>query len=217
MSPAVRKFLPASGVLFLSLIASLFIQSPLHAAEPAVNLTEGREYITKFPKEKVKKPVVVEFFSYMCPHCYSQEAKVARWKKQKPDSVQLLKIPVSFGRPDYTLSAKAYYIAEELKLVEKFSDMMFKRIHLERKPPRKMKDVEQLFAALGVSSADFKKAAGSFAVDSKVRKANFLSKKYQVAGIPYFLVNFKYEIPNEVIANEAALFQVWNNLPGKDF
>lgn len=187
------------------------------AAETEVNFIEGRDYITKFPKEIPKKPVVVEFFSYMCPHCYSKEAQVARWEKQKPESVELLKIPVSFGRGDYKLAAKSYYIAEELKLLEQFSKIIFKRIHLERKPPRQEKDIEQLFASLGVSKADYTKTAKSFSVNSKLRKADFLTKKYQVAAIPYFLVNFKYEITDSSMLNEDILFPLWNTLPGTDF
>ncbi len=179
--------------------------------------TEGTDYVTKFPNEQPQKPILVEFFSYMCPHCYNFEGTVNRWKKQKPDSVTLLKIPVSFGRGRWSLAAKSYYIAEELDITEQFNPAMFRKIHIEKKPPLKEADLEKLFASLGVSSKQFKAAASSFNVDSKMRKADFLAKKYQVSGVPYFLINYKYEIGKASYESEASLFKLWNNLPSKDF
>jgi len=66
---------------------------------------EGADYVTKFPDEVSEEPLLVEFFSYMCPHCYNFEPTLARWLKQKPDPVRLIKVPVSFGRANRLLGA----------------------------------------------------------------------------------------------------------------
>jgi len=188
---------------------------------PMVNksatFNEGTDFITKFPNETPTKPVLVEFFSYMCPHCYNFEGTVTRWKKQKPDSVELIKIPVAFGRGRWRLAAKSYYIAEELNIADKWSPVMFRRIHVEKKPPSNEADLEKLFATLGITSKEFKSAASSFNVDSKMRKADFLAKKYQVSGVPYFLINYKYEVGKASYESETSLFSLFNNLPAKDF
>lgn len=186
-------------------------------AAPVVTLVEGSDYITKFPNELSKSPVLVEFFSYMCPACYNFEATVVRWEKQKPDSVELLKIPVSFGRGGWRLAAKSYYIAEELNVVTQFNRAMFRKIHIEKKPPTKESHLGKIFESLGITTAAFNNAANSFNVDSKLRKADFLAKKYKVSGVPYFLINFKYEIGKASYESEQSLFKLWNNLPGKDF
>ena len=191
--------------------------APAEVVAPAIKLVEGKDYVTKFPNEQSKKPMIVEFFSYMCQHCYNFETTVKLWEKQKPESVELLRIPVSFGRDQWRLAAKSYYIAEELKLVDQFSKVIFKKIHIERKPPRKLKDIEQLFATIGVDNKAFKNAANSFNVDSKIRKADFLTKKFKVSGVPYFLINFKYEVGKENYSSQEGLFKVWNNLPAIDF
>jgi len=188
-------------------------------AEPVaeIKFVEGSDYITKFPDEQAKNPILIEFFSYMCNHCYNFEPTLIRWKKQKPESVELLRVPVAFGRSQWQLAARAYYIAEELQLVEPFSVAMFKKIHFEKKPPQLLADIEKLFATLGVSKKDFDKAANSYNIDSKLRKADFLARKYKVPGVPYFLVNYKYELGPASLESEESLFRVWNNLPQKDF
>jgi len=186
--------------------------------EPLKKFVEGADYVTKFPEELSKEPVLIEFFSYMCPHCYNFEPTMKRWIKQKPDSVYLKRVPVSFGRSgSWGLAARSYYIAEELSVVEEFSDAMFKRIHIGKKPPRNLTDLGKVFSQLGIKEKAYKNAANSFNVDSKVRKAEFLVKKYKVTGVPYFLINEKYETGKQSYESEKALFGLWNNLPLRDF
>ncbi|PCJ49403.1 MAG: hypothetical protein COA74_05965 [Gammaproteobacteria bacterium] len=211
-SNVVTSFLVA-----LIVIVGLVTETKSLAANDAAVLVEGRDFVIKFPYEKPKKPQVVEFFSFMCPACFQREATVLRWKKQKPDSVELLKIPVSFGRADWKLAARAFYIAEELKISEKFNKLMFQKIHIENKRLRRLTDVEKIFIEMGISKADFNKAAKSFGVDSKLRKADFLVKKYKVPSVPYFLINFKYEASESSSQNQDALFRLWNLLPSRDF
>ena len=183
-------------------------------------LVEDKHYITKFPNSnRAKKPQVIEFFSYMCPHCYRMEGTVNRWKKQKPEGVEFVKIPVAFqGNALYMIAARAHYIAEELGVLEAFGPAMFSRIHVDRRPPRNDRDLAKLFAELGVSDADFKKASvNNFNVESKLRRSTFLMNQYQVNGVPYFLINYKYEMGPEANKSQEELFKVWNNLPFKDF
>jgi len=185
---------------------------------PEKKLVEGLDYVTKFPDELPKEPLIMEFFSYMCPHCFNFEPTLQRWEQQKPQSVKLIKIPVSFGRSgSWGLAAKAYYIAVELNIVEKFSPVMFRKIHVDNKPPLRESDLAEIFKSLGISNRAYKKAANSFNVDSNIRKAEFMTKKYKVSGVPYFLINSKYETGARSFESEQSLFILWNNLPGKDF
>jgi len=152
-----------------------------------IKFEEGLDYVTKFPDEIPKEPVLIEFFSYMCPHCYNFEPTLKRWELQKPETVKLHKIPVTFGRSGpWAIAAKAFYIAEELNVVEQFGPLMFRKIHEEKQYPRQESDLESIFLALGIKSNVFKNAANSFNVDSNLRKAEFLTKKYKVTGVPYF-------------------------------
>ena len=176
-----------------------------------------KDYIVKFPAELSKEPVVIQFFSFWCPHCYNFEPTMNLWEQQKPDSVKLLRVPVVFGREDWRLAAKAYYIAEELNMTHDFSALMFKAIHVDKNYPQNEADIGKLFTKLGVNGQVFVDAAKSFNVDSNLRKAEYLAKKYKVAGVPYFLINFKYEAGEASYASQDSLFRLWNYLPAIDF
>jgi thiol:disulfide interchange protein DsbA len=224
--------------LFCGHVATSLAQAPEQDAKPAATkaaetspakpaaiplraagMVEDQHYITKFPNsDRAKGPVVVEFFSYMCPHCYRMENTVKRWMKQKPADVEFVKIPATFSSSAYQLAARAHYIAEELGVLDTFAPAMYKKIHVDRRPPRNDRDLARLFAELGVSDADYKKASvNNFNVESKLRRASFLLQQYQVTGVPYFLVNYKYELGPEANKSQDALFNIWNNLPYKDF
>ncbi|MFT5521160.1 MAG: thiol:disulfide interchange protein DsbA [Enterobacterales bacterium] len=217
MSSKSTNTVVISILMTLAVMASLTIETKLFAANESAVFAEGRDFVTKFPYEKPKKPQLVEFFSFMCPACFKRETMVLRWKKQKPDSVELLKIPVSFGRPSWKLAARAFYIAEELNVSDKFSKVMFQKIHIDNVRLGRLADIEKIFIEMGISKADFKKAASSFAVDSKLRKAEFLAKKYKVPSVPHFLVNFKYEASATSSKTQESLFRLWNLLPARDF
>lgn len=227
---AAKNFYLFSAVtvtIFVAFILSAINTTPVNAADapapsPSImsTFTEGKHYTTKFPDStRAKEPVLVEFFSYMCPHCYRLESTMKRWEKQKPEGVKLEKIPVAFsGNRMYEIAARAHYIAEELGVLDQFADKMFKRIHLDRRPPRNDRDLANLFKELGVTDEAFKKASvNNFNVESKLRRANFLMRQYQVNGVPYILINYKYEVGQESYQSEEMLFNLWNNLPMKDF
>ncbi|MCP4414806.1 MAG: thiol:disulfide interchange protein DsbA/DsbL [Gammaproteobacteria bacterium] len=179
---------------------------------------EGLDYVTRFPDGVSEEPILLEFFSYMCAHCYNFEPTLSRWLMQKPDSVRLIKVPVSFGRTGlWGFAVKAYYIAEELNVAEPFSRLIFRQIHIENNPPRQESDLFPIFQSLGVNTNAFKVAASSENVASKVTQAEMLTKKYKVSGVPYFLINNKYESGPRSFESEQSLFNLWNKLPGKDF
>jgi thiol:disulfide interchange protein DsbA len=227
---ATKHFYLFSAVtvtLFVGYILAAINTTPVIAADnpaPAPSMmasfTEGKHYVTKFPKStRAKEPVITEFFSYTCPHCYSWEPRVKKWKKQKPEGIKFEQIPVTFsGNRVLTMIARGHYAAEELGVLEQYKAAMFKRIHIDKKLPRNERDIAVMFEALGVSEADFKKASvNNFNVESKIRRSDFLASQYQVSSVPYFLINYKYEMGNEGYSSEETIFSIWNNLPFKDF
>ena len=52
--------------------------------------------------------------------------------------------------------------------------------------------IEAFFTSRGVSKADFQKAFASFAIDSKIMKAEDLNRRYRITGTPTVVVNGKY-------------------------
>jgi thiol:disulfide interchange protein DsbA len=88
--------------------------------------------------------------------------------------------------------------------------------------------IEAFFVSHGVSKTEFDKAFSSFAVESKLRRAEDLNRRYKITGTPTFVVAGKYvtevsmaatlvgSAPGAASDPEDALFQVVNALAAKE-
>lgn len=136
---------------------------------------------------------VIELFWYGCPHCYRLEPYIERWIEHKPDAVSYIRIPAIFpNRPVWETHARAFYTAEVLGVVETIHRPLFDAIHALR---RKLDDEDALaafFAEQGVDEAEFRKVFNSFAVDGKVRRAQQLTRRYGIDGVPTMIVDGRY-------------------------
>src|SRR4030088_569235 len=52
---------------------------------------------------------VIEFFSYMCPHCKEFYPLVSTWAAQLPKTAVFRRVPVAFNRPAWVNLARSYY------------------------------------------------------------------------------------------------------------
>ena len=187
-------------MMLLPLSASAALFSP--------TFEEGVHYQVITPEQPTvsgEKIEVLELFSYACSHCHRFEPYIERWLKNKAENVKFVRLPVIF-REDWAVLAKAYYAAEALGVVEKVHNPLFNAIHAQK---RKMNDeaaVMALFAEQGVSNADFKKVFNSFAVESKVRRARELTKRYGINSTPSIVVNGKYRVDGQMAGGTNARF-----------
>ncbi len=213
-----KRFLVFISGLFAVMQLSFAAEKINPFAEPMPLYKEGSHYVVDYPDAKPKKPTVVEFFSFGCPHCSSIEPQVQEWLSKKPSNVNLIKVPVSFGRPEWTLYAKAYYISKALKVEDKFTVPFFKLIHVQKRPPATIADVKRFFLSIGVSSKRFDETLekDSFYIESSIKKADQLARKYRVAGVPDFLINYKYRLGKE-ISSEEEFHSLLSELALKDF
>jgi thiol:disulfide interchange protein DsbA len=76
--------------------------------------------------------------------------------------------------------------------------------------------IEAFFTSHGVSKADFDKTFSSFAVESKLRRAEDLNRRYKITGTPTFIVNGKYVTDVGMAGSEDKLFQVLNELAARE-
>ncbi len=187
-------------------------------APPMPLYSEGPHYRVDFPATVPDKPTVIEFFSFGCPHCFTTEAQVNRWLATKPANINFIKVPVGFGRPQWTLYAKAYYIAVALKVEKKFIGPFFSLIHTQKQPPNNIADVKRFFLSIGVSAGDFDKTLKKdrFFIENSMKQANKWAQLYKVAGVPDFLINKKYRLGKE-IRSEKDFQGLLNGLALKDF
>lgn len=138
------------------------------------------------------KSEVIEFFWYGCPHCYALEPALESWVKKLPDNVEFRRIPAV--TPAWEPDARAYYVAQMLGITDKVHKDLFDAIHIKRQLDlvRDEDAIAEFFSNYGVSKSDVKAAWHSFTVDSKIKEAKRLERRYHLTGVPMLVVNGKY-------------------------
>ena len=192
--------------LLLLLLACTLPLTVVHAADsPEPPFQEDRDYVrlpTPQPPATPGKIEVLEFFSYTCPHCYDLDPTVREWLKHKPENVTFTRIAVAFGA-NWEPSARAYYAAEELGVLDKVHQPLFDAIHRERRKLSTEDELAAFFAEFGVDQAAFHKAYTSFQTETQLRRGNQLAQRFGVRGVPTVIVNGQYEVrsaqPFEVV------------------
>ncbi|HXY75489.1 MAG TPA: thiol:disulfide interchange protein DsbA/DsbL [Steroidobacteraceae bacterium] len=143
------------------------------------------------------KVEVLEIFWLACPHCYGLEPYLRAWKKTKPSYIEFTRVPVMWDDPMRRAHARLFYTLEALgrdDLVDKAMEVM----HTQQMPLAGQSDDESLrlqqnFATQnGVSADDFAKAYNSFSVNANLQRAEELTQRYRVSGVPFMAVNGKY-------------------------
>ncbi len=177
-------------------------------------LKEGDQYTVINPAGKAEQPVVVEFFSYTCGHCFSMESFLGPWKKEKPTNVNFQRMHVvgMFGEQGDML-AKAYYTAEVLGIIEKVHQPFFDLIHVDKKMPRNDQEIAAYFAKFGVKEETVLSTMKSFAVNMKMGQAKQALQKYKLRGVPGFVINDKYFADGKTAKSLEMLDKVLSELP----
>lgn len=198
------------------LLCILFLLPTIALADQFV---EGKDYqVVLAPaamEVKNKGPVVTEFFSYGCPWCYKMEAPLSDWKAKLNKNVQFEKIPVVF-KPNWDLYAKAYYTAKTLALSDKLNPLLFKIIQNEKHPLTSKQAMIDFFVAQGVDKEIAKSAfENSPSIDLRVNDGMALMARYEITGVPAFIVNNKYKTDLQMAGSPERLFAILDYLVSK--
>jgi len=190
------------------------------SAQAAVTLTEGVNYKLIQPVVPPSSPPgkveVVEVFWYACGHCYLLEPKLETWARTgKAPYVDFVRQPATWNDLLKT-HARVFYTAELLGKLPQLHADIFREINLKGNHLDTPESIEAYFVSRGVPKADFEKAFASFAVESKVRRADDLNRRYRITGTPTVIVNGKYMTDVGMAGSEESLFQVINALAAKD-
>jgi len=143
------------------------------------------------PTQTGDKIEVVEIFWYGCPHCYSFEPFLEEWLKNKPEDVELIRLPGVLNQ-SWIPHAKAYYTALKLDVLNKIHRPLFDAIHKDRQPLSTEAALRSFFVSRGVDADDFTRVYNSSEIDTKIRQAYFLARDYRLTGVPSIVVNGKY-------------------------
>ena len=134
---------------------------------------------TEAPAGKIE---VTEFFFYTCPHCADMEPLLEKWAKTLPKDVSLRRVPVLFRpqlapfRQDLLHAGSDEPARQAARL--RFSSPSTSSASISR-------DEKTLFgwvASKGVDAAKFEEIYKSFAVASKVTRADQITRAYNIPG-----------------------------------
>lgn len=159
---------------------------------------------------------LAEVFWYGCPSCYRMQPVLEEWKKGKAEDVNLRYVPASLRR-DWEPHAKAFYVAQELGVVNQVHSALFEALAGERRSLNDVDAIASFFAEQDVADAEaVRKAWGSFAVDTAMRRGRQFQQGAQVTGTPSLVVEGKYVISVRAAGNYENMLAIAEHLLEKE-
>ena len=188
-------------------------------AARASRFIDGKHYKTLIPAQPTSSPPdkieVAEVFMFSCSHCYNFEPHIQQWLENKASYVEYVRIPANFN-PMAREHSRAYYAAVQLGIAEQITIPFFREFHSNRNPLNTPDRLAKFFYRFGISEDDFLKAFNSFEVDSRVRQADKLTRRYQITGVPAVVINGKYVSGAEMTDGFENLIALMNDLAAQE-
>jgi protein dithiol oxidoreductase (disulfide-forming) len=150
--------------------------------------TEGKQYVRIAPSgEKAGGPVViVEVFSYACPHCAEFAPVFDQMRAKLPKDVQVRYMPAVFDEA-WEPSARAFYAAKQLGVLQATHDAVFKAME-EHYPLNSLDDLADFYASHGVDRQKFLDAAKSPLVEAEMAADQKMEKDWGIDATPTLVV-----------------------------
>ena len=195
-------------------------QLPADQQLPAGRWKAGVNYDPLVPAQPTNvgpgKIEVVEVFWLGCPHCAALEPFIQSWLKNKPPYIEFVRVPVMWG-PAHRAHAHLFYTLVALNrqdLVQKAFDAIQNQHQMlvAANEEDTLKAQQAFAAANGVSAEEFAKAYNSFTVNSNLQRAEQLTQRYHVEGVPLIVVNGKYVTDVAKAGSQSNLIQIIDDL-----
>lgn len=185
----------------------------------------GRNYTLVSPPQPTDvgpgKVEVIEVFWYGCSHCYELDPYLESWNKNKPANVEFVRVPVMWGA-GHKMHARLFYTLKVLGKLDKLHSKAFDTIHRGGNPllgndEASTLKVQRAWAeANGVDGAAFEREWTGFAVTTAVQRADQLTRRYAVAGVPAMIVGGKYQTDVGSAGGHSQLLTLLNDLAAAD-
>ncbi len=170
------------------------------AAASGQELQAGRDYTEIVPHQPTTDPqrvVVTEFFSYLCPHCFSFNPSLTAWVHALPNDVLFEQVAVVFGRQPWQKPAQVYYALKTIGKAEELAPAVFQALHVDRVDWQRDAEIIDWFAAHGVDREQFTAAFNSFSMRSFVARGDQIATAHKVRSVPTLVVDGKYAVAIE--------------------
>lgn len=181
------------AVSHIFMVAMLWL--PLQVAA-ATTYVEGVDYVKITGIPESTKPIVREFFSYNCGHCYRQDPFFEQTAHLLGDDVKFERTPVGAGRTSWILSQEAYYLAQKFSVTKQVHGNIFTRIHEKEGAFTRPEQLKDFFVSQGLDGKDVEAAMQS--TDAKLALMNYDTQAQlaEIRGVPSIVVNGKYLVKN---------------------
>lgn len=192
--------------------ALLLLLPSLAFAETFVAGTDYQVITSPTAVASGKTATVTEFFSYGCPWCFKLEAPLEAWVKQQGSKIHFERIPVVFHK-EWELYAQAFYIAQTVGQADKLSPILFKTIQIDKKPLNTSTSMTEFLVSQGLDKTLVESAfAHSPTIELLVKNGMVTMAKYQINGVPAFVVNGRYKTDLEMAKSPERLLQILDHL-----
>ena len=190
---------------FLSLLLAVaaVVTTPVFAQQnlPAGKWKAGRHYRVISPPQPTTvgadKIEVIEIFWYGCGHCFVLDPYLETWKKSKPANVEFVRVPVTWNA-GAKLHARLYYTLQALKEDDRLHTKVFETIHrggnglLGRDEASTLPVMLAWAKQNGIAEKAFTDAWNSMWVNTRLRQADEIVRRYRAEGTPFMAINGKY-------------------------
>ncbi len=191
------------------LLLGLALGALAHAAD---TFEAGKQYFVIEPPQPTNtgdKIEVLEVFSYACPACNMVQPTMRKLKAALPENAQIDYLPASFrSDEDWPMFQRAFFTMQALGILDKAHEATFDAIWKDNGPLRisdpttrrpvspmpSIEDAARFYAQFGVTPEEFLGVANSFAVNTKMKRADQQLKAYGVDSTPTLIVNGKYRV-----------------------
>lgn len=200
------------SIAAVALLAGALAQFPAIAADAPV---AGKDYVAVNPAQPTDskgKVEVLEFFSYGCPHCHEFEPLLEKWTKAQSKDVEFKRVPITFGRDVWVPLAKMYYALEALGELDRMHPIVFDAIHNQRTPLNVENAQFEWMAAKGIDGKKYQEVYKSFAVQSKVARAQQIAAAYKITGVPTMAVGGRATTSGSLTGSHEAMMRVVDQL-----
>jgi thiol:disulfide interchange protein DsbA len=183
-----RVFLSASLVATLASAVGCssigLVEFEDHARiEPAQPVTSG---------DKIE---VIEFFWYGCPHCADMHPRLKVWAQRQPSDVAL-RYQAAAMRPSWETGARIHFVLEALGETARLSDAVFEATQLDGLDFRDDAVWFDWAARQGLDRQRVFELYRSPEAERQVKLASEVGDRYQLRGVPAFVVDGKYLTSN---------------------
>ena len=200
-------------------------QLPAQDQLPAGKWQVGKNYSPIVPAQPTSvgpgKVEVVEVFWYGCSHCYELDPYLESWSKNKPAYVEFVRLPVMWG-PAHKSHARFYYTLQALGADKSLHAKVFDTIHRGGNPLLGNDEESSFKAQLafakanGIDEKKFTDTYRSMWVETKLRQAEELTKRYRVEGVPLMVINGKYSADVGSAGGHSQLIALLNDLAASE-